>query len=313
MPQLTNLLKNIYSSISNKETNHQKIIYNMLAYLIFSKMVGNKFSLEIYEKMYNKTDDNSFISIMKNKYNLDVILLDINDVEKIIINNDNNSINNEQIHIVDIIKILNLKNLVYNEYTNYLIDYVPSNENASILLLSSLFGEFNQLINNKTTIYDINNINTCLSQMEYDYNNNINASIISKVIFNNEDYIHNNVINKSYDIILCNFPLGLRNIIHADCCDKIKRLKIRGTKSEPLILQLIMMSLNNNGKAILLVPNTLLNNDSKQHIDTRNYLINNFNVSNIINCDNNLSILVFEKNGLTKQTTFSKIENNNIF
>jgi hypothetical protein len=310
MPQNINLVKMIYNGISTKETNQQIIIYNVLAYMIFTKMAGNIFSLELYEKMYNKTDNNSFISIMKNKYNLDVIELDINDVEKIVNNNSAsiNSIHNEQIHIVDIIKTLNLKNLVYNEYAKYLIELVPSNENASVLLLSSLFGEFNKIINNKTTIYDINNINTCLSQMEYEYNTSIN----NKVIFNNEDYIHNNVINKSYDIILCNFPSGLRNIIHADCCDKIKRLKIRGTKSEPLILQLIMMSLNNNGKAILLVPNTLLNNDSKQHIDTRNYLINNFNVSNIINCDNNLSILLFEKTGLTKQTTFSQIKDNKV-
>uniref|UniRef100_A0A6C0HX47 DNA methylase adenine-specific domain-containing protein n=1 Tax=viral metagenome TaxID=1070528 RepID=A0A6C0HX47_9ZZZZ len=313
MPQNINLVKMIYNCISMKDTNQQIILYNILAYLILSKMVGNKFSLDIYEKMYNMKDNNSFISIMKNKYNLDVIILDINDVEKIIINNNDN---NDSISIVDIIKILNLKTLIYNEYTNYLIDYIPSNENASVLLLSSLFGEFNKIINNKTTVYDINNINTTLSQMEYDYNtsinNNINASIISKVIFNNEDYIHHNIINKSYDIILCNFPSGLRNIIHADCCDKIKRLKIRGTKSEPLILQLIMMSLNNNGKAIILVPNTLLNNDSKQHVDTRNYLINNFNVSNIINCDNNSSILLFEKTGLTKQTTFSQIKDNKV-
>ena len=305
MPQNINLVKMIYTCISNKAISQQTILYNTLAYLILTKMVGNIFSLELYKNIYNKDDKDSFINIMKNKYNLDVIILDINDVEKIIISN-----LNENVYIIDIIKTLNLK-LEYNEYNNYLTDLMPSNENASVLVLSSLFGEFNKIINNKTHVYDINNINTTLSQMEYDYNNNINASI-NNIVFKNEDYIHHNIINKSYDVILCNFPSGLRNIIHADCCDKIKRLKIRGTKSEPLILQLIMMSLNNNGKAILMVPNTLLNNDSKQHIDTRNYLINNFNVSNIINCDNNSSILIFEKIGLTKQTTFSKIENYNI-
>jgi hypothetical protein len=278
-------------------------------------MVGNIFTSELYENIYDKTNEKSFQSIMKNKYKLDVVVLDINDIEKLI-----TADNIDNININNIIKELNKSksiNIEYNQYNNYMIDLISNsgkiNDKSSVLLLSSQFGEFNSIINNlnKIDIYDINNINTTLSQMEYDYNHYNNTSI-NTIIFKNEDYIHNNIINKSYDMIVCNFPSGLRNIIHADCCDKIKRLKIRGTKSEPLILQLIMMSLNNNGKAYILVPNTLLNNDSKQHIDTRNYLINNFNVVNIINCDNNLSILVFEKNGLTKQTTFSKIENNNI-
>ena len=115
MPQNINLVKMIYISISNKETNHQIILANILAYLILKKMVGNIFSLELYEKMYNKTDDKSFISIIKKKYNIDVIILDINVIEKIINNN-----TNENISIVDIIKTLNLKTLEYNEYNNYL-------------------------------------------------------------------------------------------------------------------------------------------------------------------------------------------------
>ncbi len=313
MLQLINLVKMIYNIVLNKETNNNIILNNILAYLILKKMVGNIFSSELYENIYDKTNNNSFISIIKKKYNLDIIILDINDIEKII-----TAETPESININNIIKELNkpkVINIEYNQYNNYMIDLIPNNDKLSILLLSSQSGEFNSIINNynsnKIDIYDINNVNTTLSQMEYDYNyysNNNNSSIL----FKNEDYIHNNIINKSYDIILCTFPLGLRNIIHADCCDKIKKLKIRGTKSEPLILQLIMMSLNNKGSAYILVPNTLLNNDSKQHIDTRNYLINNFNVLNIINCDNNLSILIFEKNGLTKQTTFSKIENNTI-
>ena len=308
MPQITNLVKIIFNAISNKEIDSINILYNVLSYLIFKKMVGNTFTLELYEKMYDKNDLSSFINLMKNKYNLDVIILDINDVEKIITYN----IDNININIYNIIKKLNIKNIEYNQYNNYMIDLVIDkiNDKSLILLLSSQLGEFNRIVNNKIDIYDINKDNCILSQMEYDYNN-INTSI-NNIVFKNEDYIHYNIVNKSYDFILCNFPSGLRNIIHADCCEKIKRLKIRGTKSEPLILQLIIMSLNNNGKACILVPNTLLNNDSKQHIDTRNYLINNFNVSQIINCDNNLSIIYFEKNGLTKQTTFSKIENNNI-
>jgi hypothetical protein len=279
-------------------------------------MVGNTFSLQLYNSIYDSALLTSFISIMKSKYGIEVIKLDPSEVEKII----NHHINHDHmISIYDIITTLNLKNLQYNQnnfnYINHTIDIIKSsiNQKSSMLLMSSNFGEFNNILNmsNSIEIFDICKENTILSQMEYDYNH-YNDNLNNKIIFKCEDYIHNNIINKSYDIIMCNFPAGLRNIIHADCCDKIKRLKIRGTKSEPLILQLIMMSLNINGKAVLLVPNTLLNNDSKQHVETRNYLINNFNVTDIITCDNNLSILYFEKTGLTKQTTFSKIQDNKI-
>lgn len=327
MQHIQNTLKTILDGICKHESKHSIILYNVLACLILRKYYYDV----SYDTIYNKNNSTSFISSMKSKYNLDVIILEPVDIEKI-----KKCIFNDIISIHHIITILNLKNINYNQnnYISYVINQINHliTDKSSVLIMSSLFGEFNLLLSNikasNIDIFDINNDNAILSQMEYDlnYSKNLNSSINnilseiennSKNDYNNinircEDYIHTNAIYKSYDMILCNFPTGLRNIIHADCCDKIKRLKIRGTKSEPLILQLIMMSLNNNGKACIIVPNTLLNNDSKQHIETRNYLINNFNVSNIINCDNNLSILCFEKNGLTKQTTFSQIKDNQI-
>jgi hypothetical protein len=332
MTHTNNLLKVLSSVIVKHDNNNLNILFNVLSYLILKKMVGNTFSLQLYNSIYDSALHTSFISVMKSKYSVEVIKLDPCEIEKIInhdhnINHNNdhniNLNNNHMICIYDIITTLNLKNLQYNQnnfnYINHTIDIIKSsiNHKSSMLLLSSNFGEFNNILNmsNSIEVFDICKENTILSQMEYDYNHhNIDPKghINSKIIFKCEDYIHNNIINKSYDIIMCNFPTGLRNIIHADCCDKIKRLKIRGTKSEPLILQLIMMSLNINGKASLLVPNTLLNNDSKQHVETRNYLINNFNVTDIITCDNNLSILYFEKTGLSKKITFSKIQDNKI-
>ena len=317
-------LKVLYDGIIKHENRHINILFNVLAYMIFKKQVGNMSILELYENMYNKEEPTSFISLMKLKYNLDnvyvsliksksnldnqndinIIILDPIIIEKLI------KMNIGEIYIENIINTLNLKNIQCTNYVHQSMNIIkPSiNNSSSVLIMSSHLGEYNKFLNdiNNVDIYEINNEHAILSQMEYDYNYS-NAKNI-----NNQDYIHQNIINKSYDIILCNFPNGLKNIIHANCCEKIKRLKIRGTKSEPLILQLIMMSLNNNGKACIIVPNTLLNNDSKQHIETRHYLINNFNVSNIINCDNNLSILYFERNGLTKQISFSKMENNNI-
>ncbi len=319
MANKDSFLKILYDGIIKYENSHTNILFNVLAYLLLKNMVGNIYTSQLYDNIYNKNDKTSFISIMKSKYDLDVVMLDTVDIEKIIINNINNNIS-----IEDIILSLNLKNIQVSNYVNYSMDLIKSSikdlsNKSSILIMSSHLGEYNKYINdiniiNNIDIYDINKDNVILSQMEYDYYNynSMNMNMNMNINIKYEDYIHNNIINKSYDIILCNFPTGLRNIIHANCCEKIKRLKIRGTKSEPLILQLIMMSLNNNGKASIIVPNTLLNNDSKQHVETRNYLINNFNVSNIISCDNNLSILFFEKNGLTKQTTFSKIQDNKI-
>jgi hypothetical protein len=71
------------------------------------------------------------------------------------------------------------------------------------------------------------------------------------------------------------------------------------------------MSLNNYGKAYLIVPNTLLNGDSNHHTLTKQYLVNNFNVSRIIYIDIFNSIIFFEKNGMTKCISFEKINNLN--
>lgn len=120
---------------------------------------------------------------------------------------------------------------------------------------------------------------------------------------------------KTFDLIYFDFPSGIHNIIHANCCNKIKKLKLRGTKSEPLLLQLIMCSLNKNGRAVLVVPDSLLFSDSIQPIETRKYLMENFNVKRVIQIEESLyigkgnknSILYFENNGPTKSVEFSKI------
>jgi hypothetical protein len=114
-----------------------------------------------------------------------------------------------------------------------------------------------------------------------------------------------NLPHKFYDIIFCDLPTGLHNIIHANCCNKIKKLKLRGTKSEPLLLQLFMMSLNKNGRAILIVPDSLLFSDSVQPIETRKYLLENFSVRKIVEIDESMynvkntknSILYFDNTG----------------
>lgn len=118
-------------------------------------------------------------------------------------------------------------------------------------------------------------------------------------------------------IILANEPMGLKNITHASCCDKIKDLKIRGTKAEPLFLQLFMQSLENNGRCAVIVPDGVLFNNSNLHKDTRKYLIDNFNLKKIVSMNDDFfmntgvktSILFFTKeDNKTKNIKFCEIK-----
>ncbi len=131
-----------------------------------------------------------------------------------------------------------------------------------------------------------------------------------------DDYVldDGSIIDK-VDIILANEPFGLKNIVHADCCDRIKNLKIRGTKAEPLFLQLMMLSLNENGRCAVIVPDGVLFNDANLHTETRKYLIENLNLKKVISLNGDFflntgvksSILFFVNDGKTKLTEFSEL------
>jgi type I restriction enzyme M protein len=98
----------------------------------------------------------------------------------------------------------------------------------------------------------------------------------------NDFKLKNGEILEKVDVILANEPMGIKNIIHANCCEKIKELKFRGTKAEPLFLQLFMQSLNENGRCAVIVPDGVLFNDSNLHSDTRKHLVENFNLKKVI-------------------------------
>ena len=140
-------------------------------------------------------------------------------------------------------------------------------------------------------------------------------SLLNYMNIFNTDILLNDIPSKinTFDVIFFDFPMGIHNIIHANCCSKIKKLKIRGTKSEPLLLQYVMMSLNKNGRAALIVPDSLLYSDSLQPIQTRKYLLEHFNVKKIVELENMTtsmtSLLYFENNGKTTSIEFSKLNN----
>ena len=121
--------------------------------------------------------------------------------------------------------------------------------------------------------------------------------------------LYGDLTQTQYDVILANMPFGLKGITHAECCERVKALKIRGTKSEPLFLQLMMVSLNMGGRCAVVVPDGMLVNSSSCHDDTRKYLLDHFELKRVIKMNGQYfmntgikpSILFFENTG--KPTT----------
>lgn len=179
----------------------------------------------------------------------------------------------------------------------------------SILLLFSGIGElFLPLLNikyNELYSYDKNkNINLLfILNIKISYGLDIEKNVITS------DVIDDNSINKKVDLIICNIPQNFKNIIYANCNNTIKNLKIRGTKAEPLILQLISQLVNKNGKIILYTPSSLLFSESNQHVETRKYLVDNFNIEKIIELENKKSLIIIKNN---KEVNNIQIIKNNI-
>jgi len=123
------------------------------------------------------------------------------------------------------------------------------------------------------------------------------------------DILHGNDIIDSYDLVIADIPENIKNIIYAKLCTKIKDLKIRGTKSEPLIIQLISQLLNPNGKAIVIVSNSFLFGDSKQHIETRKFIYENSLEIQIINLSTKKSILFWTKSAISNNLKEIKFKN----
>jgi len=127
------------------------------------------------------------------------------------------------------------------------------------------------------------------------------------------DSLYGDLTLTGYDVILANMPFGLKGIKHADCCERVKDLKIRGTKSEPLFLQLMMVSLNLGGRCAVVVPDGMLVNSSTCHDDTRRYLLDHFELRRVIKLKGKFfmntgiqpSVLFFENTGNpTKEIEF---------
>jgi len=150
-------------------------------------------------------------------------------------------------------------------------------------------------------------------------------TMIKQDTLHNDFKFNNDSILQKAKVILANEPMGIKNITHASCCDRIKNMKIRGTKAEPLFLQLFMEALDDGGRCAVIIPDGVLFNESNLHKNTRKHLIENFNLKKVIalnddkfflNTGVKTSILFFSNDKQkTQKVNFSEIiidENDNI-
>ena len=273
---------------------------------------------------FNSNIIQKIINILSN----DTIIYSKNIMEEIFIF----CINNENLTIIKDYSQYYLNKIL----SEWIVNLSNTNTNIDKILDGNYkINSYLDIIVKKSGINNILNSNLYAVQTNFIINDlvKLNYLIKSKQMLTNiistniltSDLVFNNTI-ESFDVIFFNFPSDVRNMIHASCCQKIKKLKIRGTKSEPLLLQLVMKSLNKNGKAIVIVPDSLLYSDASQPIETRKYLLDNYNIKKIVQINEQLyhgeelvrdlksqtsllknSIIYFENNGSTKSIEFSKI------
>ena len=239
---------------------------------------------------------------------------------------------------IDCINISDISNKIYCEDTfsniDNVIDYYFKNDN-----LSNIKEYCNYFSNQKIYEYSLKLLNPTEDLMTGNNSfssllNNYNSLRITipelepiikmdLLLKYNKDFnkINTNNILKTdiepdkFNFIFYDLCVSNKNLIHAHCCNKVKNLKLRGTKSEPLFIQFIMMSLKHSGKAVVIVPDHFLFNDSIQHTATRQYLCNKFNLISITQIDTNLyynknqkySILYFSYTKPTTEVTFNKL------
>ena len=341
-------LNNIFNCIKYKNcviNGITSILHNLYYFYILNKLIQNYQDCEPDSKLLNNKEKsiNDICLLFNNQFVLNEQLLN----ELIIyikshIVNFNNIVNETIIHHI------NTENLhVIKDYISYynnplLIKWIVDLSqpiNTDIILdanckINSFYDEVKSrlpidicdtnlfAIQNDKYLYNIQLLNNY-----FKYNILLNNNLVSKDILLDDVIINN---KNTFDLIFLNMPTNIHNIIHANCCKKIKNLKLRGTKAEPLLLQLVMQSLNPNGRAVVIVPDSFLYNESIQLIETRQYLIKNFNIKKIVEIDETIheyanvtkdiksitstykkSIIYFENTGKTTNIVWSKIELHN--
>ena len=346
-----NSLNNICNCIKYKHSVHNgvnSILHNLYYFYILNKLIQHYNDSVTNLKLLNNKDEiiNEICLLFNNKFLLNEQLLN-----ELIVYSKSNTIQFDNIVNDTFIDHINTENLnVIREYIRYynnpilikwIVDIIPLNNTDIILDVNCKINSFYDEIKTRlpddicnTNLFGIQHnksiYNIKLLNNFFKYNTLSNNNLVLKEILF-DDLIIND--RNTFDVIFFNMPAGIHNIIHADCCKKIKNLKLRGTKAEPLLLQLVMASLNPNGRAVVIVPDSLLYNESIQTIETRHYLIKNFNIKKIVEMNESVyenthikkdiksitstikkSIIYFENTGPTTNIIWStiKLYNNQI-
>jgi len=289
-------------------------LINKLVYIHRACDFGNDITNFIVNVSFNvlyfitrQNDYDSYLKIPDIKYHLSLDqfneMVELVDSKKLDFTTINNvDCNKTVIEIIyDVVKKEKIFKNFYKEFDNY-------NENMKIMKHITVKKEYGTVLNL------FSNMGECVSYLKrnninydkiycYDNDENLNKINYLNNILSNNVNLENNIIksniiyddiitDKKGDLIICNIiNNSYKNLIYTNCNSLIKKIKIRGTKSEPLILQLILQLVNKNGDIILITPNSLLFGESNQHVETRKYLLNNFNLFKIIELENKQSIL----------------------
>ena len=293
MKKYINTIRTIFSLMNDLEC----IYYTIIILLIYKTNFLVDYQLNNINLHTHNLKD--IISNVKKKYNIF-----------------NKEIIIEGKYLLEINKCLN-DNVIfdYNILINEIFKYYLHNEN--LLDIKEYIKYYNNkllsdwiynLINNdnRKTLFDGNvKINSYLDLFKYETkfglqpNDYIYDIILIQNLINNKykinDIINTDILvnsiqtkNESFDIIFFDLPNDKHNIIYTQCCERIKKYKIRGTNAICLLLQLITSYLNINGEAIIIIPESFLYNNSKQSIDTRNHIYNNFNIEKIIHINSDI-------------------------
>lgn len=304
------IISNLLTILYDETKSLNNLIINILYYICFFK---DKQNVTSYRENMNLYNTNFYT-----KYMYKIQMLSTDELQQIGELSEEISYDDDIDYLKLIAECLNLrkelkhlaKEIRSYSTNNLIVEYMiklmgKDFQNKKITNLFSGTGTFLRKILGTTLYgYDINEELNIIANILIKLQSNID---FSQRIFKG-DLIKEEINIEKSDFIISDLPSDIKNLTHASCCNRIKQLKIRGTKSEPLIVQLVTKLLLKNGKAILFIPDSFLFGDSNQHIQTRKYLIDTFCVEQIVaSPEHKKSILVFSNKKPEKQIKFTNI------
>ena len=322
------VLKSIILSLYIREFPLIILLSNVYFYIHLCHQYKNELDINILYKYLTSEYKDYVLS----NFNFNLYIISFQKFEKIFDKDKINELTSKRFdllkEIIEIIKTTKeLRNyikevdkmLVNDKVVNYINDIIKQNNmndlSNKILNIYSNLGsylvELDLNIYDNIYAYDGDKVLNHMCSINYFFKHGVDISknIKTTDILYDENFNDNNKL--SYNMVIGNLQDNIKNIIHADCCNNIKQLKIRGTKAEPLIIQLVTTILKKNGIAVLIMPDNTLSNTSIQHVNTRKYLVNNFNVTDVISLDNKRSLVVFKNCGKTTDIKLSSFVNDN--